>query len=130
MPQALLISIHEKWSKQIYLGRKTLEIRKTAPFKKAEQQMPFTVYMYESLSSGGAGLITGEFKCDCIITTDYYEAFVEGSGLDFTDLVFYAKGKNLTALHIKSSTKYDKPLKLSDFGLTRPPQSWRYVNKI
>ena len=32
--------------------------------------------------------------------------------------------------HISDLKIYDKPKELSEFGLTRPPQSWQYVEEL
>lgn len=39
-------------------------------------------------------------------------------------------GENFYAWHISDLVIYDKPKELSEFSLTRPPQSWCYVEEI
>ena len=86
--------------------------------------------MHETKGSGGSGLVTGEFLCDCIMSTYFYESFVAHSGLSIAQLEAYGQGKPLTALHIKSVRKYKNPLPLSLLGVTSVPQSWQYVIKL
>ena len=81
--KAILMSIQPKWCELIASGEKTIEVRKTAP-----KEVPFKVYMYESLGkkiscrqcaiwqncpmrspfgcNEGAGAVVGEFICDKI----------------------------------------------------------------
>ena len=39
-------------------------------------------------------------------------------------------GKHLYGWRISDLKIYDKPLSLSELGVTRPPQSWQYVEKL
>lgn len=41
----------------------------------------------------------------------------------------YGAGKQLSALVIEEFKLYDRPLMLTDFGLSRPPQSWCYAKR-
>ena len=92
------------------------------------------------------GKVIGEFVCDKITHCDF-----TGSCLDFNELLDYAKGKQLYGWHISNLVIYDKPRELSEFfyacnkpkgtdcsicvdyrenrckSITRPPQSWYYV---
>lgn len=126
---SILMSIHKQYADLIYSGDKTLEIRKTAPFKDDIPRF-FTAYLYETNKSGGAGMITGEFTCDCIMATHCFEAYIPHSCLSFEELEEYAQGKILYALHTLYAVRYKEPLPLSEFGLVKPPQSWQYVKNI
>ncbi len=46
------------------------------------------------------------------------------------DVNTYLKGQKGYGWHISDLKIYDKPKELSEFGLTRPPQSWCYVEKL
>ena len=85
MSKAVLISIKPKWVEEIASGKKTIEIRHTAP-----KEVPFKCYIYESRNGGhrckhcnekdscysyapknvgcynGRGKVIGEFICDRI----------------------------------------------------------------
>lgn len=42
----------------------------------------------------------------------------------------YLNGKDGYALYIDDLKKYDQPKELSEFGLTKAPQSWCYVEEL
>jgi len=126
MTTSLLISIHHEHSELIYSGHKKLEIRKTCPFRTIKEKMPVKVFMYETKAKCGCGMITGYFICDCFLKTEPL-AFLNGSCLTESQLLDYAKGKLLTAFHVKESIKFLKPIPLSSLGISRPPQSWCYI---
>ena len=98
------------------------------------------------------GKVIGEFICDSIEIikkTDYHPNYYFtrlGTCLEPSEMWEYGKGKQLYAWHISDLVIYDKPKELSDFekpheyiyqsyrkrnsffqGITRPPQSWCYV---
>ena len=83
------------------------------------------------------GKVIGEFVCDEIecFTTDYRypkQKTIEMSKkscVSFFDLYEYESCSNcLYGWHISNLVIYDKPKELGEFGLTRPFQSWGYVN--
>ena len=96
----------------------------------------------------GNGKVIGEFICDKVdkiipLQHTYYNyiglpiANVTEYGIWNDDLAQmclkkkeidnYGKGKMLYGWHISDLKIYDKPKELSEFGLTRPPQSWCYI---
>lgn len=189
MSKAVLISIQPKWCDLIASGKKTVEVRKTAP----KLETPFKCYIYMTKNGnkpikiiGGvavetdykmAGKVIGEFVCDGVDTYKYStvdgvdiddDALLE-TALDWESVNIYAKGRTLYGLHITALKIYNKPKELSEFfvkgeckeefctgcknfhqgegwldgsycdedsciefgikPLTRPPQSWAYVEK-
>lgn len=46
------------------------------------------------------------------------------------ELYIYGKDKPLYGWHISDLKIYDKPLLLSELGVTRPPQSYMYVEEV
>lgn len=46
------------------------------------------------------------------------------------DAMEYGKGKTLYGWHISDLKIYDKPLSLSELGVTRPPQSYMFVEEV
>ena len=163
--EAILMSIQPKWCELICNGKKTVEVRKTAP-----KDTPFKVYIYQTkkrwiykllpwLKKRQAKAI-GEFVCDKINYFPYRlnTYWIRLENLDKTCLCYgelqnYGKGKPLFGLHISDLKIYDEPKALGEFitvkctnkkgscsdckikpdcikYLTRPPQSWQYVEDI
>ena len=179
--KSVLISIRPQWVEKIVSGKKTIEVRKTAP-----KEVPFKAYIYCSYGDmktnyylKGRGKVIGEFICDkvdkyepYVILGAYYEvngAYVKenlrynsGTCLSYEDMVNYSNGKTLYGWHISDLKIYDKPKELSEFyrpcsysgicyscnrfrpngtpndkpndfcdgEITRPPQSWQYVEEL
>ena len=154
--KSVLISIRPKWCGLIASGKKTIEVRKTAP----KLPTPFKCYIYctsvKSMNlqdyvavhraTGGAvddwsGKVFGEFVCDLIgfhPGTD-----IPSSCVPIEELKEYANGKMLVRWHISDVKIYDQPKELSEFiglrktkfgfepvAIKRPPQSWHYVEEI
>lgn len=126
--KSVLISIRPKWCELIASGKKTIEVRKTAP----KLPTPFKCYIYctsvKSMNlqdyvavhraTGGAvddwsGKVFGEFVCDLIgfhPGTD-----VPSSCVPIEELKKYANGKMLARWHISDVKIYDKPKELRSF---------------
>lgn len=133
---AVMISIRPEWCKLIAEGKKTVEVRKTMPFK---EKFPFKCYIYESRDRKA---VIGEFVCDCIrvIKEPYWEK-VAGTCLTAHKMHEYAQGALLYGWHISDLVIYDQPRSISEFfvesnatydcpsllPMKRPPQSWCYV---
>lgn len=107
----------------------------------------------------GGGKVVGEFICDCIDEYDddtifsfRHEDYARWNDFDLyracmhpEDFQNYANGKWLYGWHISSLKIYDTPRELREFyavpnevevalkakpkPVTRPPQSWRYVEE-
>lgn len=149
---AVMISINPQWCELIAKKEKTIEVRKTRPKIKT----PFKCYVYETKGlyrgSGGClfqglGKVIGEFVCDFIYENISYDS--EDTRIPASDLKSYANGRPLYGWHISDLVIYDKPKSLYEFSkhdntydnafgwmfddrqknvqLTRPPQSWCYV---
>ena len=141
MSKAVLISIRPEWCEKIINGRKTIEVRKTRP----KMNTPFKCYIYEC----GNGKVIGEFLCDEIIN-------INGAGripsdaarptcLEPAELHRYLGAATGFGWHISNLRIYDTPRELREFyavpnevevalkakpkPVTRPPQSWRYVEE-
>lgn len=138
----LLLSIRARYAALILAGRKTLEIRKTAPRGKREC-CEYTVSLYESKRDGGRGLIVGSFLCRSIRPVERMDLLeVERrSCLCREDLVAYAerpqrvsvknreKGWDVFAWSVENPVKFEKPMPLQIVGVTCPPQSWRTLKE-
>ena len=138
MSKAVLISIRPEWCQKIMAGQKTIEVRKTRP----KMDTPFKCYIYKC----GNGKVIGEFLCDQIIN-------INGAGripsdaarptcLEPAELHQYLGADTGFGWHISDLRVYDHQhdlweftgLRQTKFGLapgpiTRPPQSWRYVEE-
>ena len=82
------------------------------------------------------GKVIGEFICDGIekavgITRQNYAIphsdILKAACVPEEEALKYASGHTVWAWHIKDAQLYDRPKNLSDFGLTRAPQSWQYL---
>lgn len=137
MSKAILISIRPMWSQKIMSGQKTVEVRKTRP----KMNPPFKCYIYKC----GNGKVIGEFLCDEIIedrTYGHNEEFYRAACMSAYDAAAYAMQSPMYGWHISDLRVYDHPrdlweftgLRQTRFGwepvpITRPPQSWRYVEE-
>lgn len=155
MSKDVLISIRPKWCELIASGKKTVEVRKTAP----KIETPFKCYIYETKGEveivrcgeigykyqEGRSSVIGEFVCDRIfpiqLTEEGYDYESEKeTGLRYEEMSSYLNFRNGYGWHISDLEIYDEPKKLSEFTglrktkfgyapheITRPPQSWCYV---
>lgn len=142
--KSVLISIKPEWVEKITSGKKTIEVRKTAP-----KETPFKAYIYctktknkwstcdyEGAYQNSKGEIVyaqqhiiGEFVCDKVylIKNQGNRFVVENeaqsvtneiarqSCLDYDDMVSYLGNKDGYGLHITDLKIYDKPKELSEF---------------
>ena len=180
--KSILLSIKPKYVALIASGKKTIEVRKTAP-----KEVPFKCYIYmtqgayKDLGLYSEGIyqnrmkVIGEFICDKVYliknqgsrfsVADEEQSvtneIARQSCLDYDDMVNYLGDKDGYGWHISDLKLYDKPKELSEFrpickfegkdaicalfcpnwkydgGLffectrkvTRPPQSWCYVEE-
>lgn len=125
----ILLSIKRPFSGKILSGEKTWELRKNVPRLKKGDSV--TLWLYES-GKDGARAIIGKcrmvsyvrmrhmpFRC---IPDDFIEDFcVTGEHLrDY--LPCYA-------WRLQDPVKLPRAVHLSEIGVTRPPQSWQYINE-
>lgn len=112
-------------------------MRKTRP----KMNPPFKCYIYKC----GNGKVIGEFLCDEIIedrTYGHNEEFYRAACMSAYDAAAYAMQSPMYGWHISDLRVYDHPrdlweftgLRQTRFGwepvpITRPPQSWRYVEE-
>lgn len=144
--KSVLISIRPQWCELIASGKKTIEVRKSAP-----KEVPFKVYMYETKAgfieavrgtcpkcAFSRGKIISEFVCDkvdqiieatagiCFADKDFNildgENELKKTCLSVDELANYLGEdenglcKNGYAWHISDLKIYDKPKELSDFS--------------
>ena len=149
MSSTIIQSIHHEHAENILKELKLYEMRKTAP---RGSNFPYTIYMYETKhlykGSGGVlfpgeGAVIGFYTCNVIIKTNAFGAALRESNtpeeaaaraeiakracLTESQLAAYAGGKDIYAYVVSNPTRFAKPRPLSDFGITRPPQSWHFI---
>lgn len=185
--KSVLISIRPQWCEKIASGKKTIEVRKSAP-----KEVPFKAYIYctriidkkhcrDEFDIGiwkGNEHIIGEFICDkvynlvnafggivfadenlnqldpqlfrdmsCLTdeqTADYL-GDKDGYGWHISDLKIYDEPKKLSEFYRPCSysgicyscnrfrpngTPNDEPNDFCDGEITRPPQSYMYVEEV
>lgn len=88
-------------------------------------------YTYRAYACGGK--VVGEFICDEIIKWSDDKAPpvpLKDTCLSYSEIRRYAPtDKDIFCWHISDITIYNKPKELSEYRLTRPPQSWCYVKE-
>lgn len=138
---AVLISIRPRWCEKIISGEKTIEVRKTRP----KMDTPFKCYIYEC----GNGKVIGEFLCDEIININgagripsdaarptclepaelhQYLGAATGFGWNISNLKIYDTPRELREFYAVPN-EVEVALKAKPKPVTRPPQSWRYVEE-
>ena len=130
----VLISIRHKYAELILDGKKTVEVRKTIP----HIPQPFRCLIYEPRFGGGCGMVVGEFICpDFVLVATkgatcemlVFQKALDAACLTTEEAIHYADGATLSGWCVSEPVRYDDPIPLSAFGLTRPPQSWCYLNR-
>jgi predicted transcriptional regulator len=116
----ILISIRPQWCEKIASGKKTIEVRKSAP-----KEVPFKAYIYctKGKAQSRCGKVIGEFVCNKVATYPRnYEFGYEISENEFNEtaltaeqFVGYGNGGMLYGWHISDLKIYDKPRELSEF---------------
>ena len=156
MEKSILISIRPEHNIKILNGRKIAEIRTSMP----KCKLPCKVYIYctkgknrfdvcaihnkskdkkdYSFCEIGNGKVVAEFTLNKISKFDYdglkfydmLDAVLQNSCLTDEELCNYIQDKIAYSWKIDDLIVYDKPRMLKEFGLSRPPQSWCYVEVL
>lgn len=143
MTHAILLSIHPKWAKLIYEGKKTIEWRKNKPRLVPSPPLrtykePIKIFMYETAPvCKVTGLFYWQGTKNIIIRDPDYEGqeickeakeVIEMGCVPLDDLKKYQGNKEKIFGWICGVfEKFEQPKHLADFGLKRAPQSWQYV---
>lgn len=137
----ILMSIRARYAALILSGKKTMEIRKTAP-KGLREDCEITVLLYESKREGGRGVIVGSFVCRSIrlVTEAEVREICRRACLTRDELLANAErpqrfpdaghsiltpGGRVYSWSVENPVTFEKPLLLRDVGISCPPQSWR-----
>lgn len=122
----IILSIHPKWAKLIYEGKKTVEYRKSIP----KYEKSITVYMYETSpirKVTGCFKMISHFRMD-VVYNKVCDNLVARGCLSIQELRHYQNdSKDVVGWVVGSFEKFDQPKTIADFGLKRPPQSWCYT---
>lgn len=122
---AIIISIHKKYSDQLFNGTKNYEFRKSIPKK------PITsLLVYEAR---GCGMIVGELGIDKVLAgtpQEIWKLTKDSSGIKEEDFFRYFSGRDKAfAYVIGSRNKYEVPKNLEEFGVNYPPQNYIWWNE-
>ena len=126
----VVLSLHEKYWRAMLKGEKNLEVRKSMPsdFQELVSRDGFMrCYVYVT---GPRGKVRGFFDCTKIIYSDKPKDILctGKTFLTAKEIHDYGTGRNgfLYAWSVENVRKYDKPLSLDVFGMSKPPLSWGY----
>ena len=114
-----------EWWEKILAGEKDLEIRKTAPRAGAGGPEPWPLLVLAYVS--GTGAVLGQFLCMGWVKSNCFRYLASRSCVPAEDLEKYAGGKSLYGWIVGEAEEYETPSPLAEFGLTRPPMSWQYI---
>ena len=121
--KTLLVPIYSNYTDLIYKGEKEWEFRKTFP-KKPVKRMLF----YET---SPVKAITGEAKIEVVVEDDKYILWRKtkfNAGITGEDyFTYFLNNKTGVAFKLCKVKKYDKPILLSEIGISSAPQSYRYL---
>lgn len=129
--KAVLISINKPHTDNINSGRKKAELRVKPP----KLPLPLKVYTYETLKNGGCGKVINEWICESMTQWRMFMGIpahmVKEACVTEKEIWDYCNRglKDITEMRISGLKVYDKPKELIEFGLSRPPQSWCYVEE-
>lgn len=158
--KCVMLSIRPQWCEKIASGKKTIEVRKTAP-----KEVPFKAYIYcskekkqDDIIWAGAfgdrgkwnGHVIGEFICNKVynlvnafggimfadenLNQLEPQLFRDMSCLTDEQTADYLGDKDGYGWHISDLKIYGKPKELIEFygrkKLTRPPQSYMFVEEV
>ena len=144
--RSVMISIKPEWVEKIEKGRKTIEFRKIIP----KCNLPCKYYIY---ATKPVGKVVDEFILNYwakfrlypenkivqwreesdwtrFFEKDSERRSIKAGCVPFDKLNKYLNGKDGYALYIDDLKIYDKPKELSEFKLTKAPQSWCYVEEL
>ncbi len=120
----VLATIKPSPLRKIRIGQKLWEMRKTSP----KYAVPFRVLCCES---GSHGIIKAMFICDKVVKKLPADAIAEitESCVSLEAATQYACECPLHFWHISDMEDYgdNSPYRIYDFGVSRAPQSWQYI---
>ena len=124
MPTRVLLSVKPQFAEAILAGDKTFEFRRLL-----WRQDVTTVVLY---ASSPTCKVVGEFTLDEVLTLHLdalWASTCDGGAINRDYFDQYFEGRETGhALKVKRTRRYRSPLCLKkDFGISHPPQSFRYI---
>lgn len=138
----IILSIHPKWAKMIYEGKKTIEWRKSIPAeffsecaKKHDHKVQIVLYETAPVKmiTGVAELVGWKRITKETIYEGLHPKIVESGCVPVEYLMAYlGNGKSLWGWELANVKKFSDGgfRNIEDLGLERPPQSWCYTSEM
>ncbi len=130
----VILSIHPKWAKLIYEGKKTIEWRKTTPQKADSQSV---IFLYETapvckvtgwVRFNGANAVDAAKEQRPFDWQDIFLEQVKQGCVERNELIKYQGNSDyIYAWRVYDPHKANCPMPIADFDIERPPQSWCYT---
>lgn len=121
----VLISIKHKYAEQIYNGTKIYELRHNLPKFEPGKVM----WVYEPLP---VGKITGIITFDsCVMAAPWviWVKFHDKLGVTYAEFSHYYSNRDTAFVwELRGVLQLEQPITLADIGLTKPPQSYQFLN--
>ena len=132
MKYEVVMSLRPKWAAAILAGTKTLEVRTSGPDRREMKQSgPITVWIYETKTDGGRGMVVGKFLCrevcrERIPPRDARRAeeVERRTQLIMPDLERYRGGRKRLCLWEVEQPEAVEPFPIQRLGIHCPPVSW------
>ena len=123
--KAILYSIHPQYAAEIYAGTKKFELRKRVP----KVPLGTLCFIYETTPVAS---VTGCFRFGSTIIFRVYDAdplFVHACRVTHEAFYHYYEGSEFGyAITIHQPRQFSPTYSLSNFGLSRPPQSYQFID--
>lgn len=126
--RCILISIRKEWLDKILSTDlsviKSIELRKSCP----ATDLPVDIVFYETQSGNGLGMIKAIGTVDDFVRYDNYcKDILNLARIDRVTYDMYAYGHHTWGWKLGNVRTFINPISLTDIGIKRPPQSWRYI---
>ena len=120
-----LVAIRPEYAERILTGGKTYEYRRRI-WRRDDVD---TIVIY---ATAPVRAIVGEARIDAILDgtpTDIWNLTHDSAGIDRTRFMAYLHGTDTAhAIRLCDPIRYTRPRPLTDYGLTRPPRSFVYLD--
>ena len=122
--KAILISIKPQYAAAIYAGTKTYELRKCQPH--VEVRTPMLIYETSPVKR-----ITGVAWYSGIVVGNPWRIWYKlcySLGIEYKPFMdYYKTDRYAYAWQLRQAKRLDSPLQISDLNLSRPPQSYQFI---
>lgn len=122
---SIIISIHKQYCDALFSGKKRFEFRKTIPSHRVSHLL-----VYEAK---GCGKVIGKLEVTSTIIGTPEEIWIQTqklAGIDKDSFFSYYNGKRKAIAYVIGAyERYSRPKPLSDYGLSRPPQNFVWIEK-